>query len=121
MSRREPFSLKTCILVYNLSATLFSAFFVCRFVKLAYWDLGYTFLQDIDNRRLACEPRDLALVLVVLHVQAVRTRRHRVLCAAQEGPAGQRAARRAPRDRHLDHVGQTLPTAASHTGCSSGA
>ncbi|KAH6935252.1 hypothetical protein HPB50_004821 [Hyalomma asiaticum] len=48
MSRRKPFDLKTCILVYNLSATLLSAFFVCRFVKLAYWDLGYTFLQDVD-------------------------------------------------------------------------
>ncbi|KAL1414468.1 hypothetical protein MTO96_000871 [Rhipicephalus appendiculatus] len=24
-------------------------FFVCRFVKLAYWDLGYTFLQGLDT------------------------------------------------------------------------
>ncbi|KAL3225868.1 hypothetical protein MRX96_025344 [Rhipicephalus microplus] len=25
------------------------AFFLCRFVKLAYWDLGYTFLQDLNT------------------------------------------------------------------------
>ncbi|KAH7968515.1 hypothetical protein HPB52_009108 [Rhipicephalus sanguineus] len=47
MSRQKPFDLKTCILVYNLLATLLSVFFVCRFVKLAYWDLGYAFLQDL--------------------------------------------------------------------------
>ncbi|KAL1414467.1 hypothetical protein MTO96_000870 [Rhipicephalus appendiculatus] len=49
MSRRKPFDLKACILVYNLSATLISAFFLCRFLKLAYWDLGYTFLQDLGT------------------------------------------------------------------------
>ncbi|KAH7986483.1 hypothetical protein HPB49_025950 [Dermacentor silvarum] len=49
MSSRKPFELKACILVYNLAVTLLSAFFVCRFVKLAYWDLGYTFLQGLDN------------------------------------------------------------------------
>lgn len=49
MSRRKPFDLKTCILIYNLVASLLSAFFLCRFVKLAYWDLGYTFLQDLNT------------------------------------------------------------------------
>ncbi|KAH7968514.1 elongation of very long chain fatty acids protein 7 [Rhipicephalus sanguineus] len=49
MSHRKPFDLKACILVYNLSATLLSAFFGCRFVKLAYWDLGHAFLQDLDT------------------------------------------------------------------------
>lgn len=48
MSNRKPFDLRACIFVYNLSAALLSAYFVCRFVKLAYWDLGYTFLQDLD-------------------------------------------------------------------------
>ncbi|KAH8026086.1 hypothetical protein HPB51_015435 [Rhipicephalus microplus] len=48
MSRRKPFDLKACILVYNLLASLLSAFFLCRFVKLAYLDLGYTFLQGLD-------------------------------------------------------------------------
>ncbi|XP_065284092.2 very long chain fatty acid elongase 7-like [Dermacentor albipictus] len=59
MSRRKPFELKACILVYNLSATLLSAFFVCRFVKLAYWDLGYTFLQDLD---MTDSPANLQIV-----------------------------------------------------------
>ncbi|KAK8787741.1 hypothetical protein V5799_022483 [Amblyomma americanum] len=50
MAHRKPFNLRSCILVYNLVAALCSAFFVCRFTKLGYWDLGYTFLQDLDLR-----------------------------------------------------------------------
>ncbi|KAK8777501.1 hypothetical protein V5799_029156 [Amblyomma americanum] len=48
MSKRKPFDLKACILVYNLLCAVFSAFFALRFAKLAYWDRGYTFLQDLD-------------------------------------------------------------------------
>ncbi|KAK8776151.1 hypothetical protein V5799_030505 [Amblyomma americanum] len=59
MSRRKPFKLKTCILAYNLSATALSAFFVCRFAKLSYWDLGYMFLQDLD---LGVSPANLEIV-----------------------------------------------------------
>lgn len=59
MSKRKAFDLRSCILVYNLAATLLSAYFVSRFVKLAYWDLGYTFLQDLDLRD---SPANTALV-----------------------------------------------------------
>uniref|UniRef100_A0A023GJQ8 Elongation of very long chain fatty acids protein n=1 Tax=Amblyomma triste TaxID=251400 RepID=A0A023GJQ8_AMBTT len=59
MSSRKPFNLKSCILVYNFLAALLSAFFVCRFVKLAYLDLGYTFLQDLDLRET---PANLEIV-----------------------------------------------------------
>lgn len=59
MLHRKPFDLKLCILAYNFLTTLFSAFFVVRFAKLAYWDLGYTFLQDLD---LGVTPANLEIV-----------------------------------------------------------
>ncbi|KAH7954457.1 hypothetical protein HPB49_018757 [Dermacentor silvarum] len=49
MSSRKAFDLRRCILLYNLFTTFFSAYFLCRFLKLGYWDLGYTFLQDMDR------------------------------------------------------------------------
>ncbi|KAK8777502.1 hypothetical protein V5799_029157 [Amblyomma americanum] len=48
MSSRKAFDLRPFILAYNLFTTFFSAYFVCRFVKLGYWDLGYSFLQGMD-------------------------------------------------------------------------
>lgn len=59
MSRRKPFDLKNVILVYNLLAAIFSGFFALRFAKLAYWDRGYTFLQDTD---VSDEPASLEIV-----------------------------------------------------------
>ncbi|KAL3200755.1 hypothetical protein MRX96_013030 [Rhipicephalus microplus] len=59
MRRRKAFDLKPCILAYNFLTTLFSAFFVVRFAKLAYWDLGYTILQDLD---LGVTPANLEIV-----------------------------------------------------------
>lgn len=59
MSRRKPYDLRSFILVYNLLAALFTAFFVARFAKLAYWDRGYTFLMDLD---VSDEPASLEIV-----------------------------------------------------------
>ncbi|XP_050039080.1 very long chain fatty acid elongase AAEL008004-like [Dermacentor andersoni] len=59
MSRRKPYDLRGCILVYNLLAALFSAFFVVRFAKLAYWDRGYSFLMGLD---LSNDPASVEIV-----------------------------------------------------------
>ncbi|XP_065283985.1 very long chain fatty acid elongase 7-like [Dermacentor albipictus] len=59
MLHRKPYELKLCILAYNLLTTLLSAFFLVRFAKLAYWDLGYTFLQEQD---LGVSPANLEIV-----------------------------------------------------------
>ncbi|KAH7986254.1 elongation of very long chain fatty acids protein 7 [Rhipicephalus sanguineus] len=49
MSDRKAFDLRRCVLLYNVFTTFFSAYFMCRFLKLGYWDLGHTFLQDMDR------------------------------------------------------------------------
>lgn len=59
MSGRKAFDLRACILVYNLVTAFLSAFFTFRFAKLAYWDLGYSFLQDLD---LSGSPASLEIV-----------------------------------------------------------
>ncbi|XP_064480147.1 very long chain fatty acid elongase 7-like [Ornithodoros turicata] len=49
MLHRKAYGLRPVILIYNFLAILLSLFFLGMFCKYAYWDMGYTVLQDVDR------------------------------------------------------------------------